>query len=122
MKITNEQLEQSGVRALKVIPSCATPQIYRRMGRASLEYWAPILLAEPSREEELGPQSVIWTGADATAVRRFLGMRLRSLLAKDDPAVEAVLALKTTDRVYAMEREMAEKIVAAVDAARKGAA
>jgi hypothetical protein len=127
MKITDDQLRSIG-RAIRAAwentdPVSDVSVAHWNMGRAAIATGAPILLAEPTREETSAAYRIkndaFISMHDFTAF--FFAARLRSLTEQPDRAVEAVLALKTTDRVYAMERQMAEKIVAAVRAADREA-
>lgn len=137
MRITNsmcqsaiEALNRKGISIGKPDPRDIRVEDIIKAGRTQAEFWAPILLCEWSEEEvnefigRARPHENAWTTFESNLFKRalsgILANRLRSVVAKPDPAVEAVLALKTTDRVYAMERQMAEKIVAVVDEARKG--
>lgn len=130
MKITDEQLRACGDRCLAEVNKIRQNLL---IGRASLEYWAPILLAEPSDEEIADSSKDLgdgWDSDDYRRIQRMFANRLRSLLEKDDPAVKSVKALMQAEMqsingampTVCFTNETYAEIVAAVresDAARK---
>lgn len=132
MKITDEQLDAA---------RCAYEAERRRridMGvdvvgsglsaaRRALEFWAPILLAPMTEEEAKEFKNF----GSLTAIQRCIADRLRSVLAKPDPAIEAGMKVCShygistsldADEAFVVRPEFITEFISAVDAARKGGA
>lgn len=131
MKITNEALRECYAVLWDKYVSCRASGEPREdimaMSRASLEFWAPILLAEPDGKESADAESHMRTNdtqeisrpiTAANVLRCFVLDRRRAALAKLDPAVEGVRAELNRYSGAIGSEDICEKIVAVVDAAR----
>lgn len=142
MKITDEQLRMAGTLSADCFES-GTAHIpasdMRDAGRASLEFWAPILLAKPNPvefdaaiDQANGDLSSAYRAGGHLhryqVARNLFSNRLGSVLAKPDPVIEAVREymekwkdeIKRRPTISFFSDAVIQELVTAVDAARAG--
>lgn len=119
MKLTDEQAEKIGKELSLMTPRvCTAREIGRAAEEATRELHYREALAAPVVEESVRCDAVYkMQGVIGDALRSFVMMRLAVLIPTPDPAIEAVLKIVGIGSLVS-SKEIAEKVVAAVDAAR----